>query len=78
MRKELADRGLRVSAAWSRAQLEAALARIASRAERHAGDLGRAASARSGRAAKTAHRLDAVGHLGCPSGYNAAMPLSGL
>ena len=63
MRKELADRGLRVSTAWSRGQLEAALARMASRAERHAGDLGRAACARSGRAAKTdAHRMDA-GHI---------------
>lgn len=62
LRKELADRGLRVSAAWSRGQLEAALARMASRAERHAGDLGRAASARSGRAEKTdARRMDAVG-----------------
>jgi hypothetical protein len=53
MRKELADRGLRVSAAWSRDQLEAALARMACRAERHAGDVCRETCARRGRMAKT-------------------------
>ena len=52
MRKELADRGVRVSEAWSRGQLEAALARAAARETRHACDVRRAVSERRGRLEK--------------------------
>ena len=52
MRKELADRGIRVSEAWSRGDLEDAVARAATRESRRVGDVRRAVSERRGRQEK--------------------------
>jgi hypothetical protein len=52
MRKELADRGLRVSAAWSRVEMTRELYRLATRAERRDGSLAREKTARQKRAEK--------------------------
>jgi hypothetical protein len=52
MRKELADRGIRVSEAWSRGDLEDELARAAARESRRVGDVRRAVSERRGRQEK--------------------------
>ena len=52
MRKELADRGLRVSAAWSKIEMTRELARLATRAERVATGLSRATESRRKRAEK--------------------------
>ncbi len=56
MRKELADRGLRVSAAWSRVEMTRELSRLATRAERRDGSLAREKTARQKRAEKTARK----------------------
>ena len=56
MRKELADRGVRVSEAWSRGQLEAAVARTAARQTWRACDMRRAVSERRGRLEKALGR----------------------
>ncbi len=52
MRKELADRGIRVSEAWSRGDLEDAVARAAKRESRRVCDMRRAVSERRGRLEK--------------------------
>jgi hypothetical protein len=52
MRKELADRGIRVSEAWSRGDLEDAVARAATRESRRVGDVRRAVLERRGRLEK--------------------------
>ena len=52
MRKELADRGQRVSAAWSKIEMTRELARLATRAERRDGSLARATESRRKRAEK--------------------------
>ena len=56
MRKELADRGLRVSAAWSRIEMTRELARLATRVERRDGSLARATESRQKRAEKAARK----------------------
>jgi hypothetical protein len=56
MRKELADRGMRVSEAWSRGQLEDAVSRAAAREIRRARDKCRAVSERRGRLEKVQTR----------------------
>ncbi len=52
VRKELADRGIRVSEAWSRGELEDELARAATRESRRVCDVRRAVSERRGRLEK--------------------------
>ena len=56
MRKELADRGQRVSAAWSKIEMTRELARLATRAKRRDGSLAREREARQKRAEKTARK----------------------
>jgi hypothetical protein len=52
MRKELADRGVRVSAAWSAREMARELARLATRAARRDGSVARAATVRRARVEK--------------------------
>lgn len=53
MRKELADRGVRVSAAWSAREMARELARLATRAARREGSVARAATVRRARVEKS-------------------------
>ena len=52
MRKELADRGQRVSPAWSKIEMTRELARLATRAKRRDGSLARERESRRKRAEK--------------------------